>query len=76
LVRVDSSTAVPPLPRAVGKEQLVSTLFQYMLGRPPSAGERRLAVATLSASGGKVKAEGLADLLWAIAMQPEFQLIY
>jgi hypothetical protein len=76
LVRVDASTPVPPLPRAVGKEQLVSNLFQYMLGRQPSAGERRLATATLSASGGKIKAEGLADLLWAIAMQPEFQLIY
>src|SRR5260370_2349327 len=76
LVRVDSSTPVPPLPRAVGKEQLVSNLFQYMLGRPPSASERKLSTATLSASGGKIKAEVWADPIWAIAMQPEFQLIY
>ncbi len=76
LVRVDSITPVPPLPLAVAKEQLISNLFQYMLGRPPSRGERRLATATLSGSGVKIKSEGLADLLWAIAMQPEFQLIY
>jgi mono/diheme cytochrome c family protein len=76
LVRLDPSTPVPPLPRIFAKEQLVSTLFQYMLGRTPTAEERRLAATTLAAGGVKIKAEGLADLLWAIAMQPEFQLIY
>lgn len=76
LLRVEQGTPAPPLPRAGGKDQLVPNLFQYMLGRSPSAGERKLANVTLSENGGKIKAEGLADLLWAIAMQPEFQLIY
>jgi len=76
LVRLDPATPVPALPRVFAKEQLVSTLFQYMLGRAPSAGERRLSAAMLANGGAKIKAEGLADLLWAIAMQPEFQLIY
>jgi len=76
LVRVAQGTPAPPLPRAVGRDQLVSNLFQYMLGRLPSAGERKLANVTLSGNGSKIKAEGLADVLWAIAMQPEFQLIY
>jgi mono/diheme cytochrome c family protein len=75
LVRVDSTTPVPLLTRGVGKEQLVSTLFQYMLGRLPTAAERKLATATLE-GGDKIKPEGLTDLLWAIVMQPEFQLIY
>jgi hypothetical protein len=76
LVRVDSRTPVPSLARMSTKEQLVSTVFQYMLGRPPAAGERKLAIASLSEGDVKINAEGLADLLWAIATQPEFQLIY
>jgi mono/diheme cytochrome c family protein len=76
LVRMNAGMPVPPLPRIFAKEQLVPVLFQYMLGRLPSAGERKLAAATLTEGGSKIKTEGLADLLWAIAMQPEFQLIY
>jgi hypothetical protein len=76
LVRVYPATPVPQLPHIFAKEQLVSTLFRYMLSRPPSAAERKLATATLSEGGVKIKAEGLADLLWAMVMQPEFQLIY
>ncbi|HEY6391273.1 MAG TPA: DUF1549 domain-containing protein [Bryobacteraceae bacterium] len=75
LVRLVPGTPVP-LPRILAKEQLVSTLFRYMLGRAPSANERRLAAAALAETGGKINADGLADLLWSIAMQPEFQLIY
>jgi mono/diheme cytochrome c family protein len=76
LVRMDPSAPVEPLPRVAGKSQLVSTLFQYMLGRPATAAERRLATGALTEAGAKIKADSLADLLWALAMQPEFQLIY
>jgi hypothetical protein len=45
-----------------------------MLDRQPPRREKALAKRMLEA--GPAKAEGLADLLWAIAMQPEFQLVY
>jgi Protein of unknown function (DUF1549)/Protein of unknown function (DUF1553)/Planctomycete cytochrome C len=76
LVRLDPGTPVEPLPHIVKKDQLVFTLFQYMLGRPPSSTESRIASGALAETGSKITAESLADLLWAIAMQPEFQLIY
>jgi hypothetical protein len=56
------------------KDRVISTVFEFMLGRSPSRQEKTLAERMLG--GDQVKAEGLADLLWAIAMQPEFQLIY
>jgi hypothetical protein len=76
LVRMDTGAPVRPLPRVVGKSQMVSTLFQYMLGRPATAAERRQATGALTGAGAKINADNLADLLWAFAMQPEFQLIY
>jgi len=53
----------------------VETIFQFLLGRAPSRAEQKLAGDAL-ASGRKIQANGLADLLWSVAMQPEFQLIY
>jgi hypothetical protein len=57
---------------------LVDRVFWYALGRAPSAAERRTAEAALieRARPGRPSAEGLADLLWAVLMKPEFQLIY
>ena len=53
-------------------------IYWYALGRAPSAEERAIAIDALTdpARPGRVSAEGLADLLWAVLMKPEFQLIY
>lgn len=58
--------------------ETVTRVFRYALGREPSAAERRTAEAALvdPARPGKPSADGLADLLWAVLMKPEFQLIY
>ena len=76
LVQVEPGTPVPPVQGKLTKEQLISTVFEYMLGRRPSLEERKLANAALGANSARIKSVGLADLLWGIAMQPEFQLIY
>jgi hypothetical protein len=73
LVRVDPAMPVtPPLVPPFTSDRVVSTVFEYMLGRQPSAQERKLASEMLGAD----RVKGLADLLWAIAMQAEFQFIY
>jgi uncharacterized protein DUF1549/uncharacterized protein DUF1553/cytochrome c len=58
--------------------EAVDRVFRHALGRAPSPAERRLAEGALQdpARGDRPSAEGLADLLWAILMKPEFQLIY
>ncbi|HEX8200015.1 MAG TPA: DUF1553 domain-containing protein, partial [Isosphaeraceae bacterium] len=47
-------------------------LFRAALGRPPDAAEREAARELL---GTPITAEGLSDLLWAVFLLPEFQLI-
>jgi hypothetical protein len=58
-------------PRAT-PEQRIRAVYQQLLCRQPSDGEVRVARELLGAT---VTAEGLADLLWAVLMLPEFQLI-
>ena len=53
--------------------ELVSDVFIRSLGRPPSASELKIATELI---GSPAKQEGLEDLLWSVAMLPEFQLIY
>ncbi len=53
-------------------EQRVRSLYRQALGRQPTAEELRVARELL---GSPVTTEGLADLLWAVCMLPEFQLI-
>jgi len=52
---------------------LITTLYQHTLSRPPTRQERRVLEPMV---GSPVQAEGVEDLLWSIAMLPEFQLIY
>jgi hypothetical protein len=71
----------PPLPAGptlATVADAVDRVFMHALGRPPSPVERRLAVSSVSdpSRAGRPSAEGLADLLWALLMKPEFQLIY
>lgn len=67
--------------------EAIDRVFRHALGRAPSPAERRLAEDALRpplaparqadpSRGERPSAEGLADLLWAVLMKPEFQLIY
>jgi len=69
---------LPPGPALTTPEETVDRVFMHALGRAPSPVERRLAVSAIAdpARAGRASAEGLADLLWALLMKPEFQLIY
>jgi hypothetical protein len=53
-------------------DRLAAALYAAALARPPTAGEARAARAIL---GAEPTAAAVADLLWAIVMLPEFQLV-
>jgi hypothetical protein len=53
--------------------QLISKLYEKALGRKPT--ERELALSK-EVVGSPVQPEGVEDLLWAMTMLPEFQLIF
>jgi hypothetical protein len=55
-------------------DTLTTRLYWHALARDATPQERRLATELLSATG-RLSSDGLADLLWCIAMLPEFQLI-
>jgi uncharacterized protein DUF1549/uncharacterized protein DUF1553/cytochrome c len=73
-----AGTPLPPPPEMRSVGEVVDRLFRHALGRPPSVEERRVAEVALRDPSGSARpfAPGLADLLWAILMKPEFQLIY
>jgi hypothetical protein len=58
---------------AVSAEGLISNLYARALGRKPTAGELEMAKEVV---GQPAQPAGVEDLLWALAMLPEFQLIY
>ena len=74
------STQLPlaPGPPLTTVAEAVDRVFLHALGRAPSPVERRLAASAIAdpARPEQVSADGLADLLWALMMMPEFQLIY
>ena len=53
--------------------ELISRLYARALGRQPTADELEMARQVV---GQPAEAAGVEDLLWALAMLPEFQLIY
>ena len=53
--------------------ELINDLYRKALGRNPTAAELNLARELV---GEPVKKEGVEDLVWSLAMLPEFQLIY
>jgi hypothetical protein len=73
-----AGTPLPPPPELRAVREVVDRVFRHALGRLPSAEERRAAEAALRDPSGSARpfVPGLADLLWAILMKPEFQLIY
>jgi mono/diheme cytochrome c family protein len=54
-------------------QQLVNLLYHRAFGRLPTANENELALDLVRQPPRK---EGVEDLLWAVTMLPEFQLIY
>jgi hypothetical protein len=58
--------------RSLRADQLIERIFVRALGRKPTAGEMATAAEIV---GTPVKADGVEDLLWIVAMLPEFQLI-
>jgi len=54
-------------------DRVVKQLYQTALGRKPTRDEVKLASSLL---GSPVQQTGVEDLLWTLAMLPEFQLIY
>ncbi|MGH9373457.1 MAG: DUF1549 domain-containing protein, partial [Vicinamibacterales bacterium] len=72
--------ALPMAPPDVGTTvpEVVERIFWHALNRAPSPAERRAAEAAITDSRrpGRPSAEGVADLLWAVLVKPEFQLIY
>jgi hypothetical protein len=73
-----AGTPLPPPPELRTVTEVIDRVFRHALGRLPSAEERRVAEIALRDPSGSARpfAPGLADLLWAILMKPEFQLIY
>jgi Protein of unknown function (DUF1549)/Protein of unknown function (DUF1553)/Planctomycete cytochrome C len=71
-------TPLPAGPVLKNARSIEDRVFNYALGRDPSSAERRIADAVLQPAGHDAapSADGLADLLWAVLMKPEFQLIY
>jgi hypothetical protein len=67
----------PPLALRTTSE-LIDRVFRHALGRAPSDEERVVAEEVLKDPSGSAKpyAPGLADLLWAVFMKPEFQLVF
>lgn len=78
LTPVAAETPLPGGPALKTVPDAVDRVFWHALGRAPSANERRAAENAVEdpARLGRPSAEGLADLLWAVLMKPEFQLIY
>ena len=78
LVPPHPETPLPAPPAVTNMRDAVDCVFHYALGRDPSPQERKLAETALanSAHPGHPSPEGMADLLWAVLMKPEFQLIY
>jgi hypothetical protein len=71
----------PPMPAAAPvttPRATVDRIFWLALGRAPSAAERQTAEAAIvdPARPGTPAPDAVADLLWAVLMKPEFQLIY
>jgi mono/diheme cytochrome c family protein len=54
-------------------DAVIGRVYHTALGRAPTAAELDVARGLV---GAPAKAEGVADLLWAVLMLPEFQIIY
>jgi hypothetical protein len=81
LDRMVPPAPAPPLPAAPAvttPAEVVERIFWHALNRAPTAAERRDAEAAVldPHRPGRASVEGVADLLWAVLVKPEFLLIY
>ncbi len=77
LIPVTGPTPAALPPALHTNEELVNRLFRHALGRLPTGAEMKIAMAAVDdpKRPGKPCAAGVADLLWSLAMSPEFQLV-
>jgi hypothetical protein len=78
--RLLPATPGSPLPRPApltSVDAAVDRVFRHALGRAPQPEERSLAESALRPpnGGNQPSPDGLADLLWAVLMTPEFQIL-
>jgi len=71
LLKRGAENLLAALPTAKG--DLISVLYEKALGRKPTGPELQLAREVV---GQPIQPAGVEDLLWSVAMLPEFQLIY
>ena len=77
LIPPAAGTPLPPPAPVRSAADAIDRVFRHLLGRAPTAAERRLADEALRAPAGSgPSATGLADFIWAITMKPEFQFVY
>jgi hypothetical protein len=78
LVPPAAASPLPAAPPATTPSAIVDKIFRHALSRTPTPAERQAAAAALMdpRTSGRASAEGVADLLWAVLVKPEFQLIY
>ncbi|HEY7496873.1 MAG TPA: DUF1549 domain-containing protein [Vicinamibacterales bacterium] len=78
LIPPSEGAPLPAPPPAATIGEAIDRVFWHALGRAPTPAERRISEAALRdpSRAGRPSATGLADLLWAVLMKPEFQLIY
>jgi hypothetical protein len=78
LTAVLPDTPVPCEKLEKSPAKLVDRLFWYAFDRAPTLTEKRIALAALTEAKNPkhTSPDGLADLLWAMLMKPEFQFIY
>jgi hypothetical protein len=74
LVQAAGETPVAPPAGPFTVDTLTTRIYRHALARDATPHERLMA-RELLAPAGKLSSEGLADLIWCIAMLPEFQLI-
>jgi len=70
---LDAGAARWTADRSQPPARLVNALYFQALGRLPTLAERKAALAEI---GSSVRPDGVEDLLWALVMLPEFQLVY
>jgi hypothetical protein len=71
----EAGSPLPAAPKLETIEAAVDRVFWHALGRAPTADERRVAAAAVDDGSGNPSSDGLADLLWAVMMTPEFQFV-
>jgi hypothetical protein len=78
LVPPTAGTPLPPPPVLASAAEAVTRVYAHALGRAPNRNERRAAEAAMRdpANPSRQSADGLSDLVWALMVKPEFQLIY